>query len=318
MTPSPPRKHRRPARLLPALLVLTLSLLACTRSFRAAPDPASDSTHTLTFDGVQRSYLLHVPSSYDGTKPVPLVLDFHGGGGQAENQMRVSGFNGLADEQGFLVAYPNGTGRLGDAVLTWNGGTCCGYAVNNNVDDVGFVRAMLAEIQATYKIDSKRIFATGLSNGGILSYRLACEASDLIAAIGPVAGTQNIVPCEPSAPVSVIHFHGTDDRHLPYDGGVGDQSLVGVDFASVQQSIDFWVKFDSCPSSPATTTAQDVRHDAYGPCLNGTAVELYTIIGGGHAWPGSEGPAWPGGDAPTQSVSATRVIWDFFAAHPKP
>lgn len=270
------------------LLALALVLLACARS-GAAPTPSTDTTRTLMFGGIQRSYILHIPSSYDGSYALPLVLDFHGGGGNAESQRRTGGFESLADEKGFIVVYPNGTGRLGDRLLTWNGGTCCGYAVAKQVDDVGFVRALIADLQTVVKIDHKRIYATGLSNGGIFSYRLACDAADLIAAIGPVSGTLNLSPCNPKEPVSVIHFHGTADEHLPYNGGVGDKSLAGVDFASVEDSIEFWVGFDQCSPSPQIESFADIRHDTYSNCVNGTAVELYTIVGGKHAWPGLAG-----------------------------
>jgi polyhydroxybutyrate depolymerase len=293
--------------------VLTFVLLACTRNIAQVTDP----TLTLTVDDLERSYILHVPNSYDGSQSVPLVLNFHGGGGDAANQWRVSGFNQVADREGFIVVYPNGTGRLGDKVLTWNGGTCCGYAMANNIDDVAFVRALVADLQANYNIDPKRIYATGLSNGGIMSYRLACEASDLFAAIGPVAGTLNYKRCAPGQPVSVIHFHGTNDTHLPYEGGYGPDSTVDVLFASVDESIGFWLTFDQCPAAPQTESFADIQHDAYA-CTQGTAVELYTILGGKHAWPGSEGPAWPGGDEPTQTISATELMWEFFVSHPKP
>ncbi|MCL5611190.1 MAG: polyhydroxybutyrate depolymerase [Chloroflexi bacterium] len=304
-------------RIIFAFLALTFGLLACARSVRATPS-LTDSTRTLTVGGIERSYIVHIPPSYDGIQPVPLVLDFHGGGGSAESQMHTSGFESVADEKGFIVVYPNGNGRLGDKLLTWNGGTCCGYAVTNQIDDVGFVRALITDLQTITKIDTKRIYATGLSNGGIFSYRLACDASDLIAAIGPVSGTLNYLQCKPKEPVSVIHFHGTADEHVPYNGGAGDQSLAGVPFASVKDSIDFWLKFDQCPSTPKTESFADIQHDTYANCANGTAVELYTIIDGGHAWPGGNGPAWPGGDQPTKTISATKLIWDFFAAHPKP
>jgi polyhydroxybutyrate depolymerase len=295
-----------------ALAVLILGALACAR-------PASaDPTITLTVDGLERSYLLHVPASFDGSQPVPLALVFHGGGGDAANQWRVSGFNQLSDEKGFIVVYPNGTSRLGDKLLTWNGGTCCGYAMTNNIDDIGFVRALVADLQASYKIDPKRIYATGLSNGGIMSYRLACEASDLFAAIAPVSGTLNYKRCAPSQPVSVIHFHGTDDTHLPYAGGYGPDSVAGVLFASVKESIAFWLAFDQCPQTPQTESFADIQHDTYSNCAQAASVELYTILGGKHAWPGSDGPAWPGGDEPTQTISAANLMWEFFMAHPKP
>ena len=298
-------------------LILLLTTAACARSFRATPNPTKEITNIITFNGIKRSYILHIPKSYDGNHPTPIVLVFHGGGGNAENAARVTGFSALADEQNFIVVYPNGTGQLQDKLLTWNGGTCCGYAQKNNIDDVGFVHAIVADLQSFANIDTKRIYATGISNGGIMSYRLACEASDLIAAIGPVSGTQNIVLCEPREFVSVIHFHGTADQHLPYNGGIGDKSLAGVEFTSVQDSIQFWLGHDQCTTTPKSEEFADIQHNTY-TCAQNTSVELYTIIGGKHAWPGGNGPAWPGGDQPTGSISATNLIWDFFAAHPKP
>lgn len=297
------------------LLALTFSLLACVQTVPATP---TDSTESITHDGIERTYILHVPSSYDASKPIPLVLSFHGGGGNAENQRRVSGFNELADKNGFIVVYPNGTGRLDSNVLTWNGGACCGYAAQNQIDDVGFVRALIAELQSQYNIDPKRIYAAGFSNGGIMSYRLACEAADIFAAIGPVSGTLNYAECDPSEPVSVIHIHGTDDTHLPYDGGVGDDSITNVDYESVEESINFWLDHDQCAKTPKSANQPEVRIEAYDECASNSAVHLYTVIGGKHAWPGSDGPAGPAGDEPTQAISASEVIWEFFVAHPKP
>ena len=300
-----------------AFLILTLSLLVCVRTLSSTSTSSNDTTHTLTVSGLQRTYVLHVPSSYEGNQAVPLVFDFHGGLGNASTQMRTSNFESLADQKDFIVVYPNGTGLLGDKLLTWNGGTCCGYAVKNNIDDVGFVRTIVAELESNYKINPKRIYATGLSNGGIMSQRLACDVSDLFAAIGPVSGTLNDPQCSPKEPISVIEFHGTADQHLPYNGGIGDKSLADVSFVSVKDTIDAWINFDQCLPTPQTNTLADIQHDVYSNCANGTAVELYTIINGGHAWPGGNGPAWPGGDQPTHTISATDLMWNFFAAHPK-
>lgn len=309
---------KKPLPIISVGVTLLLAVVACGGRFQATPNPTTESTHTLSYDGLERTYILHVPTTYDRNRAAPLVLDFHGGAGNANNQMRNSKFGELADEKGFIVVYPNGTGRLEDKILTWNGGTCCGYAVTNQIDDVGFIRALIAELQSQYNIDPKRIYATGLSNGGIMSYRLACEGSDIFAAIAPVAGTQDYVQCNPSEPVSVIHFHGTDDTHLPYGGGRGDDSIAGVVFTSVEESINFWLDTNQCATTPQSETFSDIQHDTYSDCANGTAVELYTIVDGKHAWPGSDGPAWPGGDQPTQTISATELIWEFFAAHPKP
>jgi polyhydroxybutyrate depolymerase len=303
----------KPQILLACILIL-LTALGCARN---APLQSGDTTYPLTHDGIERTYVVHVPSSYDGKSSIPLVLDFHGGGGNANTQMKTSKFSTLADEKGFIVAYPNGNGRLEDKFLTWNGGSCCGYAATKQIDDVGFVRSLVAEVESKYKIDPKRIYATGLSNGAIFSYRLACDASDLFAAIAPVSGTLNYLRCNPSQPVSVIHFHGTDDTHVGYNGGRGPDSLTDVSFASVKDSIDFWLNADQCEKTPQTESFKDIQHDTYSDCANGTSVELYTIVGGKHAWPGSDGPAWSGGDEPTHTISATELIWEFFVKHPK-
>lgn len=306
--------------------MLFLVGLACART-RNLPSatlttqpnlPAGESTHALTHDGIERNYTLYVPSSVNWTQPVPLVFVFHGGTGNAESAIRMSGFNKIADQNGFLVVYPNGTGRLSDEkLLTWNGGDCCGFAQEKNVDDVGFVREIVTELQSLAIIDTKRIYATGMSNGGILSQRLACEAADLFAAVAPVAGTLNFSPCTPSQPISVIEFHGTADQHIPYGGGVGPESLVDVDFASVQDSVNFWVTTNACASQPQSNSFADIQHDVWTGCTASTSVELYTINGGGHAWPGGEAGRVDA-DPPTQSISASQLIWEFFAAHPKP
>ncbi|GAB4580938.1 MAG: hypothetical protein Fur0022_36830 [Anaerolineales bacterium] len=303
------------------LILLILAALACARQGNSVPPsatvlPTGTLTRTLTHDTRERSYLLYVPSSIDWTQPVAVVFVFHGGTGNAEISARMSGFNAVADNNGFLVVYPNGTGRLSDEkILTWNGGTCCGYAQQQNVDDVGFVRAIVADLQTLITVDPNRIYATGMSNGGILSHRLGCEAADLFAAIAPVAGTLNVSPCTPSEPVAVIEFHGTDDQNLPYEGGVGPDSLVGVNFASVADSLKVWTITNGCDATPQMETFDDIKHETWTGCA--APVELYTIIGGGHAWPGGE-RGHPDADTPSQTINASELIWAFFAAHPKP
>jgi polyhydroxybutyrate depolymerase len=308
-------------RYLLAVIAILLSVLACARNVPSATapstSPADEITRPLSHGGIERSYILYMPASVNQSQPVPLVFVLHGGTGNAETAIRMSGFNGAADQNGFAVVYPNGTGRLsGDILLTWNGGTCCGYAQEKNIDDVGFMRAIVTDLRTLVTIDPKRIYATGMSNGGILSQRLACEAADLFAAIAPVSGTLNLPSCAPSQPISVIEFHGTADQHIPYDGGYGPKSLVNVDFASVKDSVEFWTSFDKCNSQPQTTSVDDIRHDIWMGCAGSTSVELYTIVGGGHAWPGGPGGI-PDSDQPVTNISATQLIWKFFAAHPK-
>jgi polyhydroxybutyrate depolymerase len=311
----------RTKRLFTVLCSLLLSALACART--SAPTktpglPTGETTHALTHDGLERSYILYVPADVNWGQPVPLVFVFHGGTGNAKSAIGMSGFNKVADQNGFIVAYPNGTGRLSDdKLLTWNGGNCCAYAQEKNVDDVGFVRAIVTELQKQANIDPQRIYATGLSNGAVLTQRLACEAADVFAAVAPVAGTLNFSPCNPSRPISVIEFHGTADQHIPYEGGKGPASLVDVDFASVPASVGFWTTFDGCTPQPQINSFNDIRREVWSGCAGSTSVELYTVIDGGHAWPGGSG-GWPGSDQPTQSISASQLIWDFFDAHPRP
>lgn len=305
------------------LTLLILSGLACARTGVAEPTTpttrsAGEISRTITHDELERSYVLYVPASINWSQPVPLVFVFHGGMGNGQSAMRMTGFNEVAEQNGFLVVYPNGTGRLSDErLLTWNGGTCCGYAQERGVDDVGFVRAMIMDAKTLATIDEKRIYATGMSNGGILSHRLACEAADIFAAVAPVAGTLNFAPCQPAQPVSIIEFHGTDDQHILYEGGAGPKALVDVAFASVPDSAEFWVSANGCHPEPQTRLLETIQHEVWTGCTDATAVELYTIIGGGHAWPGGAA-GWPGADEPTEIISAAQLIWEFFVAHPRP
>ncbi len=276
-----------------------------------------ESRHPLTHDGLDRSYILLVPASVDWSRPVPLVFVFHGGTGNAESAVGSTGFNDVADANGFLVIYPNGTGPLEeDVFLTWNGGTCCGFANGKDVDDVGFVRAVVGDVQSMVDVDVSRVYATGMSNGGMLSHRLACEASDLFAAVAPVAGTLNFPGCNPAEPISVIMFHGTDDQTVPYSGGRGANSLVDTDFASVEDSVDSWLSSNNCNLQPREESFEDIRHESWSDCVGSTSVELYTVIGGGHSWPGGE-KGWPWSDNPTQTIEASEMIWEFFDSHPK-
>jgi len=304
------------------IVVLSGITLACGRSVTQTPSNIpdllpGDSTRMLNVDGLERSYVLHVPAGYDPAQPVPVVLNFHGGGGKAENAIKMTGFNTQADEFGFLVVYPNGSGELENYFLSWNSGNCCGYAQRENVDDITFVRALLDDLRTIANVDPKRIYATGMSNGGMMSYRLACELADQIAAIGSVAGTQNFDICQPSEPVSIIHFHGIGDPVVPYEGGFGSISLADVDFASAEESISFWVAHNGCDETPAQEAFEDITHTTYALGDQNTAVELYTISNGGHVWPGSQ-QVREDANGPTQTISASQLIWEFFAAHPKP
>lgn len=272
-----------------------------------------DSEHTLKVGSLERSYVLHIPPGYDLSRPTPLVLAFHGITLDAYEMMRISKLNTRSDATGFIVAYPNAYGEQ----RSWNGGHCCGEAARDQVDDVGFVRALIDELDTYLNIDRNRIYATGFSNGAILTYRLGCEMADQIAAIAPVSATQareDMEACHPVRPLPVIHFHGTADEPNPYEGGV---TPGGVQFISVTDQIAFWVAANGCPDRAQQTVSGNIVHDVYTSCRAGATVELYTITGGKHAWPGGEAVSLRMGE-PTMEISATALMWDFFLAHPLP
>jgi polyhydroxybutyrate depolymerase len=304
-------------------LVLCLVLicgLSCGQSVPIGTPAASqpieslapgDTTRSLDFAGQARSYIVHVPITFDPAHPTPLVLIFHGFGLNAEEMIRITGFNAQADAGGFIAVYPIGSGSK----PAWNGGDCCGEAAAKNVDDVGFVRALIEDLSQLANIDRHRIYAAGFSNGAIMAYRLACELSGQIAAIAPVSATQAVQTCRPERPVPLIHFHGTADQLNPYNGGYASGGRIN--FAPVKDTIRFWVKQNDCPEQAQVDEAGSIVHERYAPCAQGAAVELYTILDGEHAWPGGESVSAEIG-APTAEISATPLIWAFFDAHPMP
>ncbi len=272
------------------------------------PISSGDHTRTLTVGGMERSYVLHVPPNYDQLQPTALVLAYHGIGLNAQEMMRISGFSAQADEDNFLVAYPEGSG----STQSWNGGTCCGEAMLRRVDDVGFTRAMIEDVAQQANVDRSRVFATGFSNGAIMVYRLACDLADEIAAIGPVAAAPATTSCNPSRPVSVIHFHGDADRLNPYEGG---ELSGGREFMSVEDGLDLWLGLDGCPLQAEETQTGSIVHRLYAPCQQGSTVELYKVLGGEHAWPGGEAVTPQIGE-PTDEIAATSLMWAFFQEHP--
>jgi polyhydroxybutyrate depolymerase len=280
----------------------------------AAALPPAGEPRTLQAGGLTRRYFLHLPPVWHRGRPLPLVLVFHGGGGRASGIAPHTGFSRLADSAGFVVAYPQGlNGR-------WNDGR--GFASATH-DDVGFVRALLDTLSHELGIDPRRVYATGISNGAMFSYRLACDLPGTFAAVAPVAGAMpaELAPaCERTEPVSVIAFQGTTDPLMPYlGGGVGRRRVL-----SANRSIAFWGTAAGCAAAPATTDEPDrltdgtrVRRTVYAGCREGRAVELYTIEGGGHTWPGGPVAGVRVGRV-SREIDATELIWGFFAQHARP
>jgi polyhydroxybutyrate depolymerase len=292
-------------------------------SFDATDLPPGFKTETLTVGGRARSYLLYAPDNLQKSRPVPLVMVFHGGGGNAQGIARTTNMHQLAARYGFIAVYPNGTGAEGNRRLSWNAGSTPpqGYAENQNVDDIGFVKAILRQLQQSYPIDSKRVYATGLSKGGMFAYRLACDLSDQIAAIAPVAGSLTYAQCRPARPVAVLHIHGGNDQNVPLEGGRGVASAQMANYPSALQGLDQWRRRNECATATAqTTVTADTNRFSYEGCKSGGEVTYYIVRGGGHGWPGStpKPRQQQRGIYISNQLKASEEIWKFFAAHPKP
>src|SRR5271155_1088429 len=286
---------------LTALLGVLLALSGCAAAHRAETGfPDGTSVHSMAFGGLNRSYRVHKPPGLAG--PAPLVVMLHGAFGDGEQAESDYGWDPLADSAKFVVAYPDGVGA------TWNGHGCCGKAERENIDDVGFITTMVGQISADLPIDKSRVYATGMSNGGILSYALACN-SGIFAAIGPASATI-LDPCSAPHPTSVIHIHGTADKLVPYRGGNATSAVNGPPVPDVNA---FWLKADRCGAANVTTSAPLTTSIA--ACADKRSVELITIDGGKHQWPGGS-TFLERRDPTSHQLDATQTIWQFFAAHP--
>lgn len=276
-------------------------------SCEGKPALSGDLDWSLTPSGTARTVHVHVPAGYDPTRPAPVVLNFHGYTSNGLEQAEYSGMFKKSDEAGFVAVHPEGFG----STQSWNAGACCGQAVAAGVDDVALVRAILDELSAKLCIDTRRVFATGFSNGGFLSHRLACELSDRVAAIASVSGVLGVKSCAPSRPVPVMQLHGTRDRVVPFDGN------PSLGFPSVEATVTGWAERNECTDAPRAVFARDdVTCTTMDACGGGSEVTLCTIEGGGHTWPGSAYSV--GTDKTTQAIRATDAVWEFFLRHPLP
>ncbi len=283
-------------------------------------------TFRLRHGGRSRSYIVHVPPGAVGALPV--VLAFHGGGGNAEGFQRYAELDRVSDRAGFLVAYPNGTGPLPARLLTWNAGDgCCGYASQRQVDDVGFAALVIDDLASRAPIDRHRIYATGHSNGAIMSHRLAAERAGLIAAIAPVAGSLDLARFTPSVPVPVLQIHSVDDPRALYAGGLGPPfpgTGSRVQHQPVQAGLDKWIAADGCLMRPDTVEVRrgapgtgDAGHTAtrlvWKGCRDGTEVAHWKLTGAGHGWPGNAPSPTPERlTGPKSSiVNAAEEVWAF-------
>ncbi len=280
------------------LVILFISITVILRNSRKNYEPG-DYEFSLRHDGLKRTYLVHLPSLYSEKKELPVVFVIHGGGGNAQSMKDYVLMDKLADKEGFIVVYPEGTGKkaFGNLIASWDAGRCC---TPGEVDDVGFFRKMIDDLDDKFSVDSKRVYATGLSNGAGMSYRLACELSDQIAAIAPVSTVGDIENCKPTRFVPTLHIHGDADPCAPYQGGLTGggctkeflKAYLNVDYQAplievdpVLSFIEKWKKLNNVPEASQTRSlANDVT------CSTSEnekgEVTLCTINGGGHMWPG--------------------------------
>ncbi len=272
--------------------------------------------HTLVVDGQAREYLLHVPPSLDAAAPVPLVVALHPLGGWSHQFARVSQWTALADQEGFIVVFPDAQGPIRHIGQGWNAGHCCGYGFERGVDDVAFLDALLDELLTGYPVDPARIYMAGHSNGAMMAYHYGALRAHQLAAIGVVAGAVASGPDagsaiwtpEPVAPLSVAIVHGTNDQVVPFAGGAQDDGS-GWWFAPVASAVEFWrVAADADDEGRVSELPDGSPQVAY----HGTeaSVLFAAIEGAGHGWPGGLGnPLRP---APNGQVHATDLLWSFF------
>ncbi len=313
-------------------MTLTCSILATVLlgpTAACAPIPESRqrlTRHTITVDGRERHYYLHLPAGRESDEPLPLVLALHGGGrrGDARRAADAYGFKALADRERFIVAYPNGIGNA------WNDGRGFNYdgPIETDVDDVGFLSALIDHLIREHNADAHRVYMTGLSNGGMMTLRFACELTSKLAAIAPVIAsipTNILGTCRPSTHLPVLVMNGTADPLVPWDGGyVRFRRTTMGRVVSTDQTVQFWVGHNGCKSEPTIVPLPDkdtndnstVDVVTYANSKNGSEVILYAIQGGGHTLPGSIIP-----DRPrllghkNMDIQASEVIWTFFKRH---
>lgn len=293
--------------LLVVMLALMVAAAGCTGRATGTESGSQSATRqviTVVFEGRSRDVIVYRPA---GTTPVhgfPLVMMLHGGLGSASQAESSYGWDAMADNAGFVVAYPDGVDR------TWNAGSCCGQAQRADIDDVGFLTEVVSQVSTLVPIDESRRYLTGMSNGAMMTYRMACQSS-LFAAIAPVSGTQ-LVDCETAKPTSVLHIHGADDSSVRLDGaqGGGPGRVSGPPLAQV---IEGWRSRDDCAAPRAVVAGEVTTTTAQ--CPAGRTVTWIVVAGAGHQWPGSKKSTYPGADAPSQALDATAVIWEFFDKH---
>ncbi len=291
--------------------LISLLLFCCQFRDKIGTQKTYQFDKTLVVDGLNRTYHLNLPPNYYENSDLPLVIAMHGGGGSASQCEDDYSLTIKANKENFAIVYPEGV--QSDGILkarTWNSGTCCDYAADKNIDDVKFISLLIDELLKNYKLNSKKVYVTGMSNGAMMSYRLACEIPNKITAIAAVSGPMSLLnECKSTKPIPILHLHSILDKKVPFDGGTG---IVGNVFPATTAGLTIWSKLNECK-----TLAKVIKDDAnykqtqWLDCKNNAIITLYLTKDGGHSWPGSV-KSRVAADEPSTVISANDVIFEFF------
>jgi polyhydroxybutyrate depolymerase len=263
----------------------------------------------LEVEGDVRTYVVNLPRSYGEQSAVdfPVVIALHGTGGSAHQMETSYGLTEKADQENYVIVYPDGVSSTGIfGIRSWNAGACCDYAMYEQVNDIGFIRQLIEKLAEDFHIDRKRVYVIGMSNGGMMAYRVACELSHKVAAIGVVSATMIMDrPCTPERSVPIVHIHSGLDNKVPLNGGIG---IGGYHFPAVDSVMRVWSSLNHCDESASVTDDGAVRHTQW-QCDH-SALEQYVTYDGGHSWPGGR-QSGVRGDVPSAAINANDVIWSF-------
>jgi polyhydroxybutyrate depolymerase len=302
-------------------LVIAATLITMGFYLVIASKKGVDETFWLNHDGIDRKTIVHLPPKVEDDSKLPLVFVFHGLLGNANYTKNTYGITEISDREGFIAAYPVGTGPLKSVFLSWNGDFCCSYAKENEIDDARYIVELLKELKRNYPVDENRVYLVGLSNGGMLTYKLVSEYPELFAAAAivsssPAGGASEDEVCRiepPPKPVPMIIFHGMLDPIIPYHGGYSSASEESICFPSIPEAIDLWIAgMNAVELEETSLEGGKVLLKKYGRPGEDFEIHFYTIVDGDHTWPGRE----KGLDALQSSskscVNASELIWDFF------
>jgi len=301
-------------------VLATMLILGC-HGPKLEPLPWGPGTreYPLRVDGTDRTFIVHIPTAprrnrFGVSEPYPLVVVLHGSGADAETVQSQSGMDRVADSLHFVVAYPNGIAGIFGLGSDWNAGKCCGNAARNNIDDLTFLRRIVDDVARNIAVDRRRVYVAGFSDGGRMAYRVACDESSMVAAIGVVAGSVVDDTCTPARAVPLISFHGTADREVPYSASPEAQTTEPLLAApGIPPSVRYWATANRCRNSTTRQAAPHIMRVQFDSCA--ADVVFYAVDGGGHAWPGGEKDGGDGTE-PTHELSATSAMISFFLRHP--